>query len=224
LKIYAEVESLAERVGAVISIPRLAGHQKHRGNIVSENAQQYFRRNVAIPFVDNIKEQLDSRFSVHDRVASSLFDRLPRNFISKNDQELDELVKSLLFWDEDIDTPSSLRSEIGRWKRHWDKIHEKKQDLPMNLLTCLASTDVDIFPNVHKLLVIGCTLPVGSVEAERSFSALRQTFLRNSMGEERLAGLALMHMHHKISVDTDAIIKLFIQKNPRRLFSASAFQ
>jgi hypothetical protein len=120
-KIYAEAESLAERVGAVISIPRLAGHQKHRGNIVSENAQQYFRRNVAIPFVDNIKEQLDSRFSVHDRVASSLFDVLPRNVISKNDQELDELVKSLLFWDEDIDTPSSLRCEIGRWKRHWDK-------------------------------------------------------------------------------------------------------
>jgi hypothetical protein len=75
-KIYAEVEALAERVGAVISIPRLAGHEKHRGNIVSENAQQHVRRNVAIPFLDNIKEQLDCRFSAHDRVASSLIDLL----------------------------------------------------------------------------------------------------------------------------------------------------
>jgi hypothetical protein len=100
--------------------------------------------------IDNIKEQLDSRFSVDDRVASSLFDLLLRNVISKNDQELDELVKSLLFLDEDIDTTSSLRSEIGRWKMHLDKItQEKKQDLQMNLLTCLASSDVDIFPNMH---------------------------------------------------------------------------
>jgi hypothetical protein len=41
------------------------------------------------------------------------------------------------------------------------------------------------------------------------------------MGEERLAGLALMHMHYNTSVDIDAIIKVSIQINPRRLFSDS---
>jgi hypothetical protein len=71
----------------------------------------------------------------------------------------------------------------------------------MNLLTFPASTDFDIFPNVHKLLMIRCALPVGSVEAEISVSAPRRikTFRRNSMGEERLVALALMHTHHNIS-------------------------
>ena len=40
-------------------------------------------------------------------------------------------------------------------------------------------------------------------EAERSFSGLRRikTFLRSSMGIERLAGLALMHLHNDLIID-----------------------
>ena len=48
-----------------------------------------------------------------------------------------------------------------------------------------------------------------SCEAERSFSGLRRTktFLRSSMCIERLAGLALMHLHNDLDIDGDVIYK-----------------
>ena len=51
--------------------------------------------------------------------------------------------------------------------------------------TYLAA-DEDRFPNIKALLRICCTLPVGSADAERSFSCLRRlkTYLRNRMGED----------------------------------------
>ena len=77
---------------------------------------------------------------------------------------------------------------------------------------------IEIFPNVTKLLTIACTLPITSCEAERAFSTLRKTktYLRTTMGEERLSGLALMNVHN--GVDISDVCKRFITKHPRRMF------
>ena len=63
--------------------------------------------------------------------------------------------------------------------------------------------------------------PVSSCEAERSFSGLRRikTHLRNRMTVERLAGLALMHIHHSVEIELDVVLKMFIDLYNRRLFS-----
>ena len=49
----------------------------------------------------------------------------------------------------------------------------EKITLPDCLIKALAHADTDAFPNIRTLLALGCTLPVTSVEAERSFSVLR---------------------------------------------------
>ncbi|CAH3121597.1 unnamed protein product [Pocillopora meandrina] len=46
--------------------------------------------------------------------------------------------------------------------------------LPGNLIECVKYADEDMYPNIRVLLIIGCTLPVSSAEAERSFSGLRR--------------------------------------------------
>ena len=50
------------------------------------------------------------------------------------------------------------------------------------------------FSETVKLLNILCTLPMTTVESERCFSTLKRikTFLRNTMGEERLSALAML--------------------------------
>lgn len=224
-EMFSNAQLLADRVGGSIAVPRLAGRQQHRENILGADAEEYYRRNIAIPFVDNLSEQLNTRFSSEDRVTAALFELLPYNIMKKGD-ELDNLVSRLLFWEEDIETPSSLKSEIKAWQRYWTKKSQDNKNMPSDMINSLACADVDVFPNIHKLFTIGCTLPIGSVEAERSFSALRRikTYLRSTMTEERLAGLALMHIHHNIKVEVSDIAELFIAKHPRRLFTASAFQ
>ena len=44
--------------------------------------------------------------------------------------------------------------------------------LPGNLIECVKYADEDMYSNIPVLLITGCTLPVSSVESERSFSGL----------------------------------------------------
>ena len=60
-------------------------------------------------------------------------------------------------------------------KRLWNDIPgESSRNTPCNFLEELALCDSDSFPNIHQLLLIGCTLPVTSAEAECTFSLLRR--------------------------------------------------
>ena len=76
-----------------------------------------------------------------------------------------------------------------------------------------------MFPNIHCLLRLVCTIPVTSCECERSISVLRRLklYLRSSMGQERLSGLALMHIQYGMELNLDEIINVFARKHPRRM-------
>ena len=73
--------------------------------------------------------------------------------------------------------------------------------------------------------MIGCTLPVSSAEAERSFSGLRiiKLYLRNRMSEKRLSGLALMYLHHDLNINIDNICTAFVAVDKKRLFQKCIF-
>ena len=45
----------------------------------------------------------------------------------------------------------------------------------INLLVALGACDFRLYPNVHRLLLIACTLPIASAEAERSFFSTEET-------------------------------------------------
>ena len=52
--------------------------------------------------------------------------------------------------------------------------------------------------NIRQLILIGCTTPIGTCQAERSFSVLRRikSHLLSTMTEEKLTGLTMMSIHH----------------------------
>ena len=79
------------------------------------------------------------------------------------DTELSE--QDYIFWEEDLPTPKSIASEMNRWKRVWTE-HSLSNQIPFNLLEALGSCDADLYPNIHYLPTIGCTLPITSAKAE----------------------------------------------------------
>ena len=97
---------------------------------------------------------------------------------------------------------------------------EQKSEIPKTLLEALGACDMDSFPSIHFLLVVGCTLLISSAEAERSFTLMRRikTYARWVMTEERFSDLALISMHYKERVPADEICKAFVQANPRNCF------
>ena len=137
--------------------------------------------------------------------------------------EMQRLSSDLLFWESDLKSSSSndLQAQLYEWKLACGKLTDKGIK-PDSLLDTYRITDGDIFPDIKTLLHIGCTLPVTSCEAERSFSGLRRikSYMRSTMNEDRLSALALMHLHHAKNIDTKTICQMFVAKHKRRMFQS----
>ena len=107
--------------------------------------------------------------------------------------------------------------EFMRWQQYWAR-HEP-HERPGNVLDALkVSTELGTFPAVSTPLKIVATLPVTTATSERSFSALKyiKNYLRSTMSDDRLNGLALLFVHRDIPLNHDAVIDEF-SKNNRRL-------
>ena len=112
-----------------------------------------------------------------------------------------------------------IRAEITQWRQQWQKVVENRKEVPTTAIDGFINCDSDFYPVISKLLQILCTLPVSVATAERSFSTLRRlkTWTRSTMGEERLSGLALMHVHRDIKICTEHVLDIFAKTRNTRL-------
>ncbi|KAI5016838.1 hypothetical protein ZWY2020_037216 [Hordeum vulgare] len=82
--------------------------------------------------------------------------------------------------------------------------------------------EADCYPNISIAYQILFTMPVTVASAERSFSKLKllKNYLRSTMSQERLNGLATLCVEKKMldEIDIDTIISDFASKNVRRNF------
>nr|TKW14774.1 hypothetical protein SEVIR_5G188900v2 [Setaria viridis] len=82
--------------------------------------------------------------------------------------------------------------------------------------------DVDCYPNVSIAYRLLFTVPVTVASAERSFSKLKllRNYLRSTMTQERLNGLATLCIEKKLldEIDINSIISDFASRNVRRNF------
>ena len=76
-----------------------------------------------------------------------------------------------------------VESEVATRKK-WAKVKKP----PSNAVEALEICDEGVYPNLHKLLIILCTLPVTTATAEISFSGMRRlkTYLRSTMNQTHL--------------------------------------
>ena len=78
----------------------------------------------------------------------------------------------------------------------------------------------DAFPQFEILVRLFLTLPIGIASAERSFSVLRRlkTYMRSTMGQQRLSDMALLAIEDKTAakLKLDDVIKQFASAKARR--------
>ena len=82
--------------------------------------------------------------------------------------------------------------------------------------------EVDCYPNISIVYHILLTVLVTVASAERSFSKLKllKNYLRSTVTQERLNGLATLCIEKKLldEIDIDPIISDFASRNVRRKF------
>ena len=96
-------------------------------------------------------------------------------------------------------------------------------DTPMTAMEIFEFvTKADCYPNASIAYRILFTMPVTVASAERSFSKLKllKNYLRSTMSQERLNGLATLCIEKRLldEIDIDTIINDFASRNVRRNF------
>ena len=130
------------------------------------------------------------------------------------------------YYRQDIPNAAGLDAELNLWERMWRDQQARQADIPDRISDTLKLVDKEAFVNIFNILQILATVPISSSFCERSISTLRnlKNCLRNTMGQERLNGLALMHSHRDMNFDMNSIVDLFANLHPRRMRMANILQ
>lgn len=160
--------------------------------------------------MDSLSNQLSERFLAHKSLVKNFSCLLIEHV--DDEENFDKLLEIEI--DIKVDEKSA-KGEFLVWKLQF------KKSTPKNVIDALHKCSSIIFPSIHRLLVILATFPVTTSTSERSFSTLRRlkTYLRNTVGENRLNGLALMQIHRDISVSTTEVIDELALKCRRLKFN-----
>ena len=129
-------------------------------------SEEYYKRKSAIPFLDHVISNFESRCSSLARTAFSLLCLVP-SIICSEQISWGEVVDA---YEEDFPSPELVDMEVGRWKAKYQCL--RPQDRPDSLAAAIKDCDPDCFPNLRILLQLACTLPVTSCECERSASCI----------------------------------------------------
>lgn len=170
---------------------------------------------------------MTQRFSGLQQAASKGMLLLPQNFLQQpRDSERErEILKFTV--DHESALPEgwsgdTLKAELEHWKMLLEA--QSAETLPSNIEGSMRLASSSMCPAIFRLLQLVATWPVTTCSCERSISALRRlkTYLRSTMGQERLCGLALMHVHAYSSspIDKNKVVEKFFQRNPRRIITA----
>ena len=112
-----------------------------------------------------------------------------------------------------IDSKTEIVQEFHSFKDMFKEIMSSKTNSSANDMC-------SIYPNLSTLYHIFLTLPISSTGAERSFGRLKliKSYLRSTMTEERLSGLALLSIERQFAteLDYDKVIDYFAKMKPRR--------
>ncbi len=193
-------------------LPRRCSIQTSRSNTPGDTPEEYYRRTLSIPFLDELITHLESRFSDVQQKAIQGMRLVPSVLVDPSIPMCDcsDLLEN---YGDDLPSPSSLEAELNLWKHKWES-QASNPNMPTSPSGALYLARKSMWPNIHTILRLICTIPATRCKCERSISSLRRlkTHLCSTIGQERLSGLALMHSQYGIELNFEEIINIIIWK------------
>jgi len=196
-------------------IPRRCKRLIFRDNYPSDDPEHFFLEAIFVPYLDHLIVEMEDRFFDKKQKCRSLWGLTPK-YCDASPNAAKDLERLVEIYQEDIGPRAAVVPEVQRWVNKWKK--EDVSTVPSSAIEALCACHADIYPNVYILLTILCTLPVSTATSERSFSTMRRlkTYLRSSIGNERMTGLALLSIDKDHQIDREKIMNDFVASSNRR--------
>jgi len=187
-----------------------------------DSAESIFRIDFFITMVDGVIQDIDTRFTALTKYYNNFGFLYEINNLKSLSN--DELLKHC------NDLGVVLQDGESKDIKSFD-LYEELQLLVPNLPNSIKDANQmiqyiikneleDIYPNVYIAIRIMLTVPVSTASAERSFSKLKliKNYLRNSMKQERLSGLAMLSIEADLAakIDYKSIVEDFSKAKSRK--------
>lgn len=229
---FAEVkrtaQNLAERWGvqSEFTNTRKRSVKRHFDELCEDerlsDAESHFRINVFNASLDIIISQLSQRFTSM-RKTDKLFQAIhPATLKNAQDDALYQDAQRLMgHYSRDLSPrfPEQLLGFRTVFKSELAK--EPNVKTMAKMLIVDHSSMAASFSDVCTALLLYLTIPVTVASAERSFSKLKliKSYLRSSMGQERLRGLAILSIENvrTRNLDLSTVVNDFAQRKARKM-------
>lgn len=159
-----------------------------------------FRDNLFLPLIHCLREELDARFgeeSLDQLRTIAVCLPSSQTFLDFLDYEKLRVMCEKF----GLDAVEMRDTELSTARRYLCDKH--KTNPLLSLCDVLQFLNIELFPNLHRIVKILATLPVTTANNERAFSTMRRikTHLRASMSDQRLNSLALISTEKDIALE-----------------------
>lgn len=196
---------------------------------VHESPKEFFKQQY-FEALDLIINCIFNRFDQPGyKIYSSLENILLKS--CRNEGIEDIMNEVCAFYKNDFDK-DLLCTQLQTFSAHFQKnyVGEVSTSTIFDLkkyFSSLSTSQVDLISQVSRLMQLVLVMPATNATSERSFSALRRvkSYLRSTMGQERLNYLMLLHVHNQKTdkLDLKAILNDFVQDSAHRSTIFSKF-
>ena len=171
-KWFQEACRISEKLDITVQKRRTCQLQRNRANTPAETVEDYYRRNLTIPFLDHLINELEVRFgSGEQETAVQCLLAVPSVLLASKETWMTSFRRFCTFYEDSLPSPLSLNAEMTLWQRKWER--QDPNTVPTTALATLKEIDHALYPNIAECLKIFVTLPVTTCECERNVSALR---------------------------------------------------
>lgn len=189
-----------------------------------QSPEQMFKTDIYFAALDTVIVNLQSRFSKNDYDKINCIAQLLFNWTEIDNNAVMAIQK---FYNLSLSFSAHLKFFHCYAKNNFVKTDKATTRITFQeLADFFIENDLQASaPDVWQLLEISLSWPITTVSAERSFSTLRRlkTFLRSTMTEDRLSGLALMSIEQELTSEymkdkkLDLLVDRFSNLADRRL-------
>ena len=201
---FDQFRNEGDKYDAPLLIPRLWKSQIFRDDYPCDDPNHFFRKAIFVQHLDHLILEMEDRFFDQKQKCWSLWDLIHRccDASLNTAQGLERLLE---IYQEDIGPRAAVVPKVQRWVKKWKK--EDVSTVFSSAIEALCACHADIYPNVVILLANLDTLPVSTAASERSFSTRRRlkTYLKSSIRNEWMAGLAMLSKHKDRQIDREKI-------------------
>ncbi|CAA0831518.1 hAT family dimerisation domain [Striga hermonthica] len=222
-------KSIASSIGIELKFPtkRQAKRKKHfdeeddESEELQRSAIETFKHEYFLVVVDTAIASLTSRFEKlkeFEEIFGFLFNS--ENLKSLDDNDLRKCCTTF------VKKFSHENKSDVELEDFFSELKVLRSSLPEELMSAVEILQfvkaAECYPNVSIAYRILLTIPVTVASAERSFSKLKllKNYLRSTMSQERLNGLAMCAIEKDIldDINLDAVIEDFASRNAHRRF------